>query len=135
MAGRGGCRRRAVRGAAAAGALITSLLLSGCAGVAGTAVAAPTRTTSAPAVDRSDPVRIFDERRVAAGVTQVLTEDPPDGYGLTGVRDVTCPRNQRVEVGATFDCAFELDGQPTTVTIIVRSQEGLYEVQPPNRPT
>ncbi|WP_420120868.1 DUF4333 domain-containing protein [Nakamurella sp.] len=135
MAGDGGRRRRAVRGTALASVLLVGLPLAGCSGVAGTAVAAPTRTTSAPAVDRSGPVLIFDERRVAAGVTQVLTDDPPDGYGLTGVRGVTCPRNQRVEVGATFDCAFTLDGRPSTVTIIVRSADGLYEVQPPNRPT
>ena len=133
MAGNGWRHRRAVRGGVAVAA--SGLLLAGCSGVAGTAVAAATRTTSAPAVDRSGPVRVFDERRVAAGVTQVLTDDPPDGYGLAGVRDVTCPRNQRFEVGAAFDCALTLDGQPTTVTIIVRSADGLYEVQPPNRPT
>lgn len=134
--GRGGATAGLLAGLLLAGLLLAGVLLAGCSGVAGTAVAAPTRTTGgSDLLDLFAPVKVFDARKMAVGVTRVLTDDPPDGYGLTGVRNLTCPKNQKVEVGATFDCAFELDGQPTTVTIIVRSEDGLYEVRPPNRPT
>ena len=33
--------------------------------------------------------KVFDERQVTAGVTKVLTEGSPTGYGLTGVTDVS----------------------------------------------
>lgn len=85
--------------------------------------------------DLFGPVKVFDEREVAVGVTRVLTVDPPAGYGISGVEDVTCPANQRVETGATFECELLLDGQHTTVTIIVQNDDGLYEVQLPNQPT
>ena len=109
--------------------LMPALLLGACSGVAGTAVVASTPTTGFGSFGQ---VKIFDEDQVADGVTRVLTDDPPTGYGLTGVEDVTCPANQPVEAGRSFECELKLDGEHTTVTIVVQDDDGLYEVNPPN---
>ena len=48
--------------------------------------------------------KVFDERQVSQGVTDVLTGTPPAGYGLSGVTDVSCPSGQEVKADTSFDC-------------------------------
>ena len=57
----------------------------------------------------------FDNTKVAAGVTKILTDPPPAGYGTTGVSSVTCPADQPVKTGTTFDCTATINGAPKTV--------------------
>ena len=74
----------------------------------------------------------FDNTKVAAGVTKILTDPPPAGYGTTGVSSVTCPADQPVKTGTTFDCTATINGAPKTVHIIVKDDSGKYEVGVPN---
>lgn len=76
--------------------------------------------------------KVFDEKQVAQGVTNVLTGNPPSGYGMSGVSDVTCPSGQPVTAGTSFQCDLKVDGQATKVTVVVKDGSGLYEVNPPN---
>jgi hypothetical protein len=76
--------------------------------------------------------KVFDEKQVAQGVTSVLTGNPPSGYGLSGVSDVTCPSGQPVTAGTSFQCDLKLDGTATKVTVVVKDSSGLYEVNPPS---
>ncbi len=76
--------------------------------------------------------KVFDERQVTAGVTKVLTEGSPTGYGLTGVTDVSCPSGQEVKAGTSFQCTLNVNGTPKTVTVKVKDDTGLYEVNPPS---
>jgi hypothetical protein len=76
--------------------------------------------------------KVFDEKQVAQGVTNVLTGQAPTGYGMSGVSDVTCPSGQPVTAGTSFQCDLKVDGQATKVTVVVKDGSGLYEVNPPN---
>ena len=76
--------------------------------------------------------KVFDEKQVAQGVTSVLTGNPPSGYGLTGVTDVTCPSGQPVQAGTSFQCDLKVDGKSTKVTVNVQDNNGLYQVNPPS---
>ena len=76
--------------------------------------------------------KVFDEKQVAQGVTNVLTGTPPSGYGLSGVSDVTCPSGQPVQAGTSFQCDLKVNGQSTKVTVNVQDASGLYQVNPPN---
>jgi len=75
--------------------------------------------------------KVFDQTKVEAGVTQILTTAPPNGYGQTNVTNVTCPADQAVKAGTTFDCSVQIDGQPKTVTVTVKDDSGTYEVGVP----
>ena len=50
--------------------------------------------------------------------------------GLT-VDSVTCPANQTVSQGASFQCDVSVSGQPQKVTITVSNNEGAYQVGRP----
>ena len=76
--------------------------------------------------------KVFDEQQVSQGVTDILTGNPPSGYGLTDVTDVTCPSGQPVQAGTSFQCTLKLDGESTTVTVRVQDDNGLYQVDPPS---
>ena len=76
--------------------------------------------------------KVFDERQVSAGVTSILTEAPPSGYGLPGITDVSCPSGQEVKADTSFQCDLKVDGQATKVTVRVINNDGLYEVNPPS---
>ncbi len=67
-----------------------------------------------------------------AGVTKILTDPPPDGYGATGVTAVTCPADQPVKTGTTFNCTATINGARKTVTLTVKDDKGKYEVGVPN---
>ena len=74
----------------------------------------------------------FDAAQMNQGVTQVLTNAPPSGFGLSGVTDVNCPSGQAVVVGSKFNCSLQVEGRQTQVTIEVLSDSGEYRVNPPN---
>ena len=76
--------------------------------------------------------KVFDEKQVAQGVTSVLTNTPPSGYGLTGVSDVTCPSGEPVKANTSFQCTLKVNGQSKTVTVNVQDDSGLYQVNPPS---
>ena len=76
--------------------------------------------------------KVFDERQVSQGVTNVLTGAPPAGYGLRGITDVSCPSGQEVKAGTSFQCTLKVGGTPQTVTVVVKDASGLYEVNPPS---
>jgi len=44
---------------------------------------------------------------------------------------VTCPADQEVKAGTTFDCSLQIDGQAKTVKITVKDDDGTYEVGVP----
>ena len=76
--------------------------------------------------------KVFDERQVSQGVTNVLTGAPPTGYGLSGVGDVSCPAGEQVKAGTSFQCTLKVSGADRTVTVTVKDDQGTYEVSPPN---
>lgn len=76
--------------------------------------------------------KVFDDRQLNQGVTNVLTGTPPNGYGLTGISDVSCPSSQQVKAGTSFSCTLKVDGNSQTVTVQVKDNDGLYEVNPPS---
>ena len=76
--------------------------------------------------------KVFDERQVTQGVTNVLTGTPPNGYGLRGVTDVSCPSGQPVTAGTSFQCTLKQNGSAKSVTVLVKDGDGLYEVNPPS---
>lgn len=79
-----------------------------------------------------NPAKVFDQEQLQQGVGNVLTALPPSGYGLTGVTNVSCPELQPITAGTSFKCSLNIDGQATTVTIVIKNDQGLYEVNPPS---
>ncbi|NIJ12181.1 hypothetical protein FHU38_002525 [Saccharomonospora amisosensis] len=68
--------------------------------------------------------RVFDPEVMRDSVLRILT----DSYGIEGVESVTCPPEQPVEVGLTFDCTAVVDGDTQRVPITVKNEDGEYEV-------
>lgn len=74
------------------------------------------------------PVRkLFDEKTMQREVRRLLTES----YDIEGVEQVTCPPDQPVAAGTTFDCAARIAGEAKQVKITVKSEDGEYEVALP----
>jgi hypothetical protein len=73
----------------------------------------------------------YDGAQLAQGITTILTQVPPAGYGLSGVSDVVCPAEVPVKAGTEFQCSLLVEGAPKAVTIQVQSDDGLYQVHPP----
>ncbi|SHF05772.1 DUF4333 domain-containing protein [Streptoalloteichus hindustanus] len=71
--------------------------------------------------------KVFDTAAVQDGVKKILTSE----YKLAKVDGVTCPSDQRVKAGETFDCQVKVDGKSKKVTITVKSDNGEYEVGQP----
>lgn len=123
-------------------------LTAACTGTAGTAIPLPSTMTVTATVTTPVTVTVtqtvvaltatvpstktFDERQVAAGITSVLTGTPPTGYGLSGITNVTCPAGVPVVAGTTFDCTVQIDGTSSNVAILIKDDNGLYEVSPPS---
>jgi hypothetical protein len=83
--------------------------------------------------DNSVPItNVFDQSQLEQGVTDELTGLPPKGYGLSGITNVRCPVNQPVKADTSFQCTLAVNGTAKTVTIVVKDDTGLYEVNPPN---
>jgi len=70
----------------------------------------------------------LDADAAEAGVARVLTES----YGATQVGDVTCPSDQEVAAGRSFECTLTVDGQYRSVTLTFTDNDGTYEVSRPN---
>lgn len=70
---------------------------------------------------------VFDASSVEKGVEQTLK----GSYRLSGVGPVVCPSGQPVEVGSHFDCQVRIGGETKTVTVTVKTDEGVYEVGHP----
>lgn len=67
------------------------------------------------------------------GVQRVLTDqDSASGYGLTDVKDVSCPSGMKAEAGETFTCLVSVAGQNKRVTIKVTDDDGTFEVSAPS---
>ena len=71
--------------------------------------------------------KVFDNTAVQTGVTKILTEN----YKIPGVTGVTCPPQQPVKDGATFQCTATVAGKAQTVPITVKGADGNYEVGTP----
>lgn len=67
---------------------------------------------------------VFDNQRMQQDIQKVLT----DSYAIEGVENVTCPADQEVEPGSQFQCEVTVNGQPQSVTITVKTDDGHYEV-------
>lgn len=76
--------------------------------------------------------RVFDRAQVEQGVLNVLSALPPSGYGLNGITNLKCPENQPVKAGTSFKCTLDIDGSSTSVVVVVKNSDGLYEVNPPS---
>ncbi|MBK1782962.1 DUF4333 domain-containing protein [Prauserella cavernicola] len=85
----------------------------------GTATSAPSTTTSLAPVSK-----VFDPGAMQASVQRILTES----YRVEGLEGVTCPPDQPVEVGLTFDCTVQIAGEQKRVRITVKSEDDEYEV-------
>ncbi|MEU6641663.1 DUF4333 domain-containing protein [Saccharomonospora sp. NPDC046836] len=68
--------------------------------------------------------KLFDAESMQASVQQILTES----YRIEGVESVTCPADQPVEPGLTFECTAQIAGDATPVPITVQDGQGHYEV-------
>jgi hypothetical protein len=75
--------------------------------------------------------KVFDHAKVEAGVTKILTDAPPNGYGQTGVTGTSCPSDQAVKTGATFTCTATVGGSQKQITVTVKDDSGKYEVGVP----
>lgn len=75
--------------------------------------------------------KVFDHTKVEAGVTKILTDAPPNGYGQTGVTGTSCPSDQTVKTGATFTCTATVGGNQKQITVTVKDDSGKYEVGVP----
>lgn len=70
--------------------------------------------------------KVFDGAALQAGVTDVLR----NSYQVD-VTAVSCPSGQPVRAGVRFPCAVLVAGEQKTVTIVVTSDDGRFEVGRP----
>lgn len=71
--------------------------------------------------------KVLDQNAVQAGVQKVLRED----FGEGDVKDVSCPADQPVKTGTTFECSATVAGQPKKVSVRVLNDQAQYEVGAP----
>ncbi|GAA5154614.1 hypothetical protein GCM10023321_26740 [Pseudonocardia eucalypti] len=71
--------------------------------------------------------RVLDQASVQDGVRSILRTQ----YHLPGVTDVACPSDQPVQSGLAFDCTVTLDGRTAAVTVLLKDDQGGYEVSRP----
>ncbi|SFJ12768.1 DUF4333 domain-containing protein [Amycolatopsis sacchari] len=69
----------------------------------------------------------LDRQSVQDGVARVLRDD----FGERDVANVSCPEDQPVRTGTTFDCSATVAGQPKKITVRVLNDEAQYEVGAP----
>ena len=75
--------------------------------------------------------KVFDQLKIEAGVTVILTSAVPAGFGLTSASGVVCPPNEPVQKGLQFECTATIGGDLKHVKITVIDDEGRYEVGVP----
>ncbi len=114
---------------------VTTTISGPVATVLSTVVTTVTETTTVT-VEVTHPftfgIRTFDHVKVEAGVTRILTDPAPNGYGLQGVSGISCPSNQPVKVDAKFTCTGTVNGTQKQIVITVKDADGKYEVAPPS---
>lgn len=103
-----------------------------CIGVLSAACSQPPARPAAPppppaASTDSAADKVFDHRAMEESVRTLLAHD----YRLVGVDQVSCPREQGVTEGATFDCQATVSGKPARVAITVTDADGEYQVAMP----
>jgi len=86
-----------------------------------------TRTAEQP-----PPVPVLDVQQVQEGVALILG-DPAYGYGANEVETVSCNGgvNPPVVPGTEFTCQVDIDGAERQVQVLIRSEDGAYEVDGP----
>lgn len=74
----------------------------------------------------------LDVRQAEAGVAEILS-DPVHGYGANDVAAVACNngKNPRIEVGAAFMCAVDINGTVRQVVVEFIDDDGTYAVDGP----
>ncbi|UIJ60726.1 DUF4333 domain-containing protein [Amycolatopsis acidiphila] len=70
---------------------------------------------------------VLAQQSVQDGVQKILRED----FGEGDVKNVSCPKDQPVKSGTTFDCTLTVAGQPKKVTVRVLNDQAQYEVGAP----
>ncbi|KAA9162882.1 DUF4333 domain-containing protein [Amycolatopsis acidicola] len=70
---------------------------------------------------------VLDKDAVQAGVQKVLRED----FGEGDVKDVSCPADQPVKTGTTFECSATVAGKPKKISVRVLNDQAQYEVGAP----
>ena len=114
---------------------VTTTISGPVATVLSTVVTTVTETTTVT-VEVTHPftfgIRTLDHVKVEAGVTRILTDPAPNGYGLEGVSGVSCPADQPVKVDAKFTCTGTVNGTQKQIVITVKDADGKYEVAPPS---
>ena len=70
-----------------------------------------------------DPVEVFDQQQLTAGVASVINGSPPAGYGLTDAADVVCPADVTVKAGTAFRCSLHIAGSGKSVDGVVTGDE------------
>jgi hypothetical protein len=70
-----------------------------------------------------DPVEVFDQQQLTAGVASVISGSPPAGYGLTDAADVVCPADVTVKAGTAFRCSLHIAGSGKSVDGVVTGDE------------
>ncbi|MFE6862248.1 DUF4333 domain-containing protein [Nocardia sp. NPDC057668] len=73
------------------------------------------------------PIPGLNQASVERGVVKVLR----DSYGIEDVREMRCPEGMTVSVGAEYECAATVGGEPKTVLVRVTRVDGTYEVGRP----
>jgi hypothetical protein len=71
--------------------------------------------------------KVFDNMAVQTGVTTIYKQK----YSEPSIKDVTCPAQQEVKDGLTFECTANVAGKPVRVPITVKGTGGNYEVGTP----
>ncbi|MGV0834005.1 DUF4333 domain-containing protein [Mycolicibacterium thermoresistibile] len=81
-----------------------------------------------------NPVRdnVLDVSKVEEDVTGILL-DPVDGYGVTGLTEVTCNGGDDpvVRTGSEFRCEVVVDGRTRSVLVVFQDDAGTYAVDRP----
>jgi len=70
-----------------------------------------------------DPVAVFDQQQLTAGVAAVINGSPPAGYGLTDATDVVCPADVTVKAGSAFRCSLHIAGSGKSVDGVVTGDD------------
>jgi hypothetical protein len=71
--------------------------------------------------------KVFDATKQGNDVKGILTNT----YQIPNVANVTCPSDQEVKSGNTFDCTATIGGKQQKVTVKVKDADGNYEVGTP----
>ncbi|WP_016697479.1 DUF4333 domain-containing protein [Actinoalloteichus spitiensis] len=72
--------------------------------------------------------KVFDSDAMAGEVQRILTET----WGIGDVSGVSCPSDQPLEAGHSFQCEATIGGNAVSIDIQVKNEDGDYEVVQPS---